>query len=241
MTKTLLAVGTLLPEKMEKMDSIYEELRLWKQDDPEEMLLLGVSRRIVEADMFTRVGKWHNHAFGLATSLYNKTAGIVGLGHIGREIAKRCEAFCMRVVYHGPREKSDVSYTYYADLPQMALDCDYLVLSCPGGPQTQNLVNDRVFKALGPSGYLINVARGHVVKRDDFLIALNNRAIAGAGLDVYWDEPHIPDELVEYDNVVLLPHIGSATRETRISMGERAIEEFNRYFEGLPLVNAFES
>ena len=314
MTKTLLAVGTLLPEQMDKLDRDYEVLRLWKQADPEALLrqrrndiagilcsynasgvsarliealpnleiivqfgaglnnidisaaqerdialtfmpdltcrdtadtamslILGVSRRIVEADMFTRVGKWHNHAFPLATSLYGKTAGIVGLGHIGREIATRCEAFGMRVVYHGPREKSDVTYAYYADLPQMARDCDYLVLSCPGGPATQNLVNERVLRALGETGYLINVARGSVINRDDFLIALNNKQIAGAGLDVYWEEPRLPDELVEYDNVVLLPHIGSATYETRAAMGERAIEEFNRHFEGLPLVNAYKN
>lgn len=146
----------------------------------------------------------------------------------------------MNIAYHGPREKSDVSYPYYADLPQMARDCDYLVLSCAGGPATQNLVNERVLKALGDKGYLINVSRGGVVNCEDFLIALNNRTIAGAGLDVYWDEPRVPDELVEYDNVVLLPHIGSATRETRTAMGERAIEEFNRHFEGVPLVNAYE-
>ena len=313
MTKTLLAIGTLLPEQMDKLDKDYEVLRLWKWEDPEALLkqrcndivgilctynargvssrliealpnleiivqfgagmnnidtqaarardialaympdltcrdtadtalslILGVSRRIVEADMFTRVGKWHNHAFPLATSLYDKTVGIVGLGHIGREIALRCEAFGMHIVYHGPREKDDINYPYYADLPQMARDCDYLVLSCSGGPATQNLVNDRVLKALGEKGYLINVARGAVVKQDDFLIALNNRTIAGAGLDVYWDEPSVPDELVEYDNVVLLPHIGSATRETRTAMGERAIDEFNRYFEGLPLINTLE-
>jgi lactate dehydrogenase-like 2-hydroxyacid dehydrogenase len=312
MTKTLLAIGALLPEQMQLLENEYELLRLWKWEDPEALLkqrrhdivgilctynasgvsarlisalpnleiivqfgagmnnidiesaqyrnialaympdltcrdtadtalslILGVSRRIVEADMFTRVGKWHNHAFPLATSLYNKTAGIVGLGHIGREIAGRCEAFGMNIIYHGPREKEGVNYPYYADLPQMARDSHYLVLSCSGGPSTQNLVNERVLKALGDKGYLINVSRGGVVHREDFLISLNNRTIAGAGLDVYWEEPNIPDELVEYDNVVLLPHIGSATRETRTAMGERAIEEFNRHFEGLPLINAF--
>lgn len=199
-------------------------------------LILAVSRRIVEADIFVRVGKWHNGAFPLGVSLSGKTAAIVGMGRIGQAIAKRCAAFGMKIVYHGPREKNDVPYTYYADLHQMAGHADYLILACPGGPETKHLVNARVLKALGPKGFLINIARGSVVDEEALLIALNNREIAGAGLDVYQNEPAVPNALISMDNVVLLPHIGSATQETRSQMGRLVVDNIFAHFEGKNLL-----
>ncbi len=199
-------------------------------------LLLAVSRRIVEADVFVRVGRWHSGAFPLGVSLGNKKVGIVGMGRIGQAIAKRCAAFGMTIFYHGPREKADISYTYYADLQQMAGHVDYLVLACPGGAETKHLVNAKILKALGPKGFVINIARGSVIDQDALLVALSNREIAGAGLDVYQNEPQVPEALISMDNVVLLPHIGSATQETRAKMGHLVVDNIFAHFEGKPLI-----
>lgn len=199
-------------------------------------LMLSVSRRIVEADMYVRVGKWPSGAFPLATSLAGKRVGIVGMGRIGQAIARRCLGFDMKVSYHGPREKSEVAYQYYADLRQMAENSDYLVLACPGGPDTKHIINAKILKALGPKGFVINIARGSVINTEDLLVALSNREIAGAGLDVYETEPNIPQALISMDNVVLLPHIGSATMETRTAMGKLVIANILAHFEGNPLL-----
>lgn len=199
-------------------------------------LLLSVSRRIVEADMYVRVGKWPSGAFPLGVSLSGKRAGIVGMGRIGQAIARRCAGFDMAISYHGPREKADMPYQYYADLRQMAENSDFLILACPGGPDTKHIINTKILKALGPKGYVINIARGSVINTDDLLIALSNRDIAGAGLDVYETEPNIPQALISMDNVVLLPHIGSATSETRSAMGKLVIANILAHFEGQKLL-----
>ncbi len=199
-------------------------------------LLLAVSRRVCEADMYVRVGKWLNGAMPLGNSLTGKTAGIAGMGRIGQAIAKRCAAFGMNIVYQGPRKKPDVSYAYEPDLHKLAEISDYLILACPGGAETRHMVHDPVLKALGPKGFLINIARGSVVKEEDLISALINKEIAGAGLDVYANEPHLPEELVKLDNVVLLPHIGSATVETRAIMGQLVIKNLLAHFNGDPLL-----
>jgi hydroxypyruvate reductase len=203
-------------------------------------LILCLMRRIVEADMYVRVGKWASGAFSLSSSLSGKTVGIVGMGRIGRAIARRCLAFDMKIVYHGPRQKPDLTYPYFADLRQMAEASDVLVMACPGGPETKNLVTGKILKALGPKGYLVNIARGSVVNTEDLLIALRNRDIAGVGLDVYENEPNVPEALISMDNVVLLPHVGSATAETRSEMGRLVIANILAYFEGKPLLTAVE-
>ena len=195
-------------------------------------LMLSVARRVVEGDAYVRVGKWGNGAMPLGVSLYGKTVGIVGLGRIGRAIAARCEAFGMDVVYCGRRKKSDISYFYYDDPKVMAEECDFLVLACSGGDETRHLVNMDVLRALGPKGFLINVARGSVVDEEALLIALRNKDIAGAGLDVYENEPHVPESLFTMDNVVLLPHVGSATVETRMAMAKLVIENLLAHFDG---------
>jgi lactate dehydrogenase-like 2-hydroxyacid dehydrogenase len=200
-------------------------------------LMLSTARRIVEADMFVRIGKWSSGAFPVATSLNNKIVGICGMGRIGQAIAHRCAAFGMKIIYHGTKEKPDLPYRFYSDLKEMARVSDFLVLSCSGGDATHHIVNAAVLKALGRKGYLINVARGSVVNTEDLLVALRNREIAGAGLDVYENEPSVPDSLISMDNVVLLPHIGGGTVEARSAMGGLVIENIKAHFNGEPLIS----
>lgn len=200
-------------------------------------LILGLARRIVEGDMFVRVGRWNSGQLPLGTCIRGKTVGVMGLGRIGSSIARKAEAFDMEVVYHGPAEKKDQPYRYYNDLETMACDSDFLVTACRGGPETEGLVDMKVLKALGPRGFLVNIARGSVVVEDDLLAALANRAIAGAGLDVYWKEPEVPESLFSMDNVILLPHIGSATVETRSKMGQLVVENLVAHFEGKQLLS----
>lgn len=199
-------------------------------------LLLNVARRMVEGDAFVRAGMWQKGALSLGTTLTGKVVGVVGLGRIGQAVAKRLAAFDMNVVYHGPNEKKDQPYTYYDDLNDMARNSDFLVLCCVGGEHTHGLIDYKVLESLGAQGFLINIARGSVVNQDDLLQALHNKAIAGAGLDVYDNEPHVPDALFKMDNVVLTPHIGSATTETRTKMGQIVAENLESYFEGRPLL-----
>lgn len=199
-------------------------------------LLLATAKRLAEGDMYIRVGKWLNGDMPLGVSLTGKMVGIVGLGGIGAKVAKRCEAFEMNVVYYGPREKPDYSYDYYADIVEMAEKCDFLILTCPGGEATANLVDANVLDALGPKGILINIARGSVVDHPALIAALQNNSIAAAGLDVFQNEPRVPQEFISMDNVVLLPHIGSATVETRSAMGQLVIDNILAYFEGKPLL-----
>lgn len=199
-------------------------------------LLLAVSRRIVEADMYVRVGKWLTAEMPLGTSLANKKIGIVGLGDIGSKVAKRCEAFDMEVVYHGRTEQKDKPYQYYRDIVEMAQNCDFLMLCCPGGAATANMIDANVLDALGPKGILINIARGSVVDEPALVEALQKGTIAAAGLDVFAKEPHVPEALISMDNVVLLPHIGSATLETRTKMGQLVIDNIMAHFNGKPVL-----
>lgn len=194
-------------------------------------LMLNVARRAVEADMFVRVGRWHSGPMPLSTSVSEKTVGIVGLGKIGKAIAKRAEAFNTNVIYHS-RTQKDVPYTFYDNLEDMAKAADFLILACSGGDDTAGIIDYKILDALGPKGYLINIARGSVVNEEDLLIALRNKDIAGAGLDVFADEPNVPDEMLKMDNVVLSPHVGSATHETRAKMGQLVIANFKACFDG---------
>lgn len=200
-------------------------------------LMLACARRVCEADMFVRVGRWNGARFPLGTSMKGKIVGILGLGRIGQAIAKRAEAFEMEVVYYGRTPKEECDYPFYGDLIEMAKRSDFLVLACAGNQEMKGLVDYGVLEALGPKGYLINIARGFVVKQQDLLIALANRAIAGAGLDVYENEPNVPQELVKMDNVVLLPHIGSATTETRTKMGQLVLDNLEAHFSGESLLS----
>ncbi len=199
-------------------------------------LLLALSRRICEGDMFVRVGKWLNGAMPLGNSLKGKVAGIVGMGRIGQAIASRCTAFGLEIVYQGPRKKEGISYRYEPDLHKLAEVSDYLILACPGGASTHQMVGSSVLKALGSEGFLINISRGSVVVEEDLITALKEKRIAGAGMDVFAHEPNVPEEMVKMDNVVLLPHIGSATIETRGEMGQLVVKNLLAHFAGLPLL-----
>jgi lactate dehydrogenase-like 2-hydroxyacid dehydrogenase len=200
-------------------------------------LLLNVSRRYVEADAFVRVGKWGSgKAFPKGVSPTGKKVGIVGLGRIGKAIARRCSALDMHIHYYGRNKQDDVDYQYFDDLIQMAYEVDYLVLAVPGGENTKHMVNRNVLSALGPKGFLINVARGTVVDELALVEALHNKVIAGAGCDVFENEPHVPDELKTLDNVVLYPHVGASTHETLTKMSELVVQNILLHFDGKPVL-----
>ena len=192
-------------------------------------LTLDVMRRYSEADRFLRAGQWPKGKFPLASKIGNKKIGIVGLGNIGEAIAKRATAFDMQVLYHNRKPKAGVAYQYYADLDAMITDCDVLVLAVPGGKSTEGLIDAKRLGLLGSKGFLVNIARGSVIDQAALIDALREGRIAGAGLDVYEDEPNVPQALIEMDNVVLLPHIGSATSETRRAMGELQLANIERF------------
>lgn len=199
-------------------------------------LLVAVMRRIVAGDRYVRAGKWREGPPTMGIHVGGKTCGIVGLGKIGREIARRAEAFGMAVCYHGPHRKEDVLYSHYPDLEAMARLCDCLVVACPLTDATRNLVDARVLAALGPEGFLVNVARGPIVHQEALIAALREKRIAGAGLDVFWDEPRVPDELIAMENVVLQPHMGSSTREIREERGRKLLANLHAHFAGEPLL-----
>jgi hydroxypyruvate reductase len=199
-------------------------------------LLLAVARRIVVGDRHVRNGLWLKSGLPLASKVGGTTLGILGLGRIGLAIARRAEAFGMTVVYHGPRPKADVPYRYDADLAAMARASDYLMVSCPGGAATRHLVTADVLAALGPAGVVINVARGSVIDEDAMVKLLVEGKLGGAGLDVFADEPRVPEALFTLDNVVLQPHVGSATHATRGAMGQLVVDNLKAHFAGRPLL-----
>jgi hydroxypyruvate reductase 2 len=200
-------------------------------------LIVAVMRRIAEADRFVRAGKWKAGVFPPGSGLGGKTCGIIGLGAIGKGIAKRAEAFGMSVCYHGPRRKEGATYAYYPDLVSLARESDCLVVACTSTPETRNLVNSRILDALGPDGYLINIARGPIVDEQALIAALREKRIAGAGLDVFWDEPRVPAELAAMEQVVLAPHIGSTTREIREERGAKLLANLRAHFAGKSVLN----
>lgn len=198
-------------------------------------LVLNTLRKFPQADRYLRAGRWKTDGtYPFTTSLGGKTLGILGLGRIGEEIARRAQAFRMNIRYHN-RNKKDVPYVYDPDVVTLAKNSDVLVVITPGGPETDRLVNAQVLDALGPQGYLVNVARGSVVDQPVLLKYLQDRKIAGAGLDVYYDEPNVPPEFFGLDNVVLLPHMASATNETRTAMGNLQIENIMLHLSGKPV------
>ena len=200
-------------------------------------LMLCVSRRISEAERFVRAGKWQAAKFPLGNDLHGKVCGIVGLGKIGKTIARLVSAFDMKVAYYRPSGPyADVAYSHFCDLQALATAADYLVIIVPGGPETKHLIDRQVLRALGPTSFLINVARGSVVDEAALVTALMEQEIGGAGLDVFEDEPNVPDALLQMDNVVLLPHIGSGTFETRQAMADLVYKNLKAYFDNGALV-----
>ena len=163
--------------------------------------------------------------------------GILGMGRIGQAIARRAEPFRLRVSYHGPREKPGLVYPFYSNLEELAADSDFLVVSCPGGNATHKLVNGDVMEALGPHGILVNIARGTVIDEATMIEMLQSGKLGAAGLDVFEKEPHVPEALLTMDNVVLQPHNGSATNQTRIAMGHLVLDNLEAFFAGKPVPN----
>jgi hydroxypyruvate reductase len=199
-------------------------------------LVLAVARRIVVGDRHVRSGAWLQGNLPLATKVGGATVGILGLGRIGQAIAKRAAAFGMTIVYHGPRAKPGAPYRYYPSLVEMAKAVDYLVVSCPGGAGTRNLVNAEVLAALGAKGVVVNISRGSVIDEPAMVTMLQDGRLGGAGLDVFLDEPRVPEALLALDNVVLQPHVGSATHATRGAMGQLVVDNLAAHFAGKPLL-----
>jgi lactate dehydrogenase-like 2-hydroxyacid dehydrogenase len=199
-------------------------------------LMIGLCRRIPQADAFVRAGRWPQGSFGLTGELTGAHAGILGLGRIGKEIAVRLQACRMRVSYHGRREQPHQPYQYYPDLVAMARAVDWLVVVAPGSAESRGIVSRAVLEALGPSGGLVNVARGALVDEPALVELLADGRLGGAALDVFVDEPRVPERLLTLPNVVLSPHQGSATEKTRAAMGDLVVRNLAAWFAGDPLL-----
>jgi lactate dehydrogenase-like 2-hydroxyacid dehydrogenase len=201
-------------------------------------LMLVTSRNICTGDRFVRNGRWPVDKFPLARKVTGKRLGLIGLGRVGRAIAKRAEGFNMVIAYTDIRSFEDVPYCFVRELEQLALVSDILVVAASGGPQSQGIINRTVLDALGPEGILINVGRGSVVNEGALIAALTEKRLGGAGLDVFADEPNVPEALWRLDNVVLQPHQASATVETRLQMGQLVLANLAAHFGGKPLPTA---
>jgi lactate dehydrogenase-like 2-hydroxyacid dehydrogenase len=198
-------------------------------------LLIATLREFIKADRYLRSGLWTTQQYPLsAGSLRDRKVGIVGMGRIGQAVARRLEASLVPVVYHSRNPVSGVSYKHYPDLIEMAKAVDTLVVIVPGGPSTAKMINADVFNALGPRGVIVNVARGSVVDEEALIAALKSGTILAAGLDVFAKEPAVPDELKTMQNVVLLPHIGSASVVTRNAMDQLVVDNLKAWFAGKP-------
>ena len=194
-------------------------------------LLVATVRQIPQADRYLRAGGWLEKPYPLTATLRGRKVGILGLGRIGKAIATRLEAFGLDIAYHG-RSRQDVPYRYEPTLLGLAEWCDVLLCVAPGGKETDGIIDAEVLKALGPDGVLINVGRGSVVDERALVEALQAKTILSAGLDVFADEPHVPTELIAMEHVVLLPHVGSASVETRRAMGQLVVDNLLSWFAG---------
>ncbi|EOG5375451.1 2-hydroxyacid dehydrogenase [Cronobacter turicensis] len=199
-------------------------------------LMLATSRRIVAAQKFIEQGGWQQGGFTWTRKVSGARLGIFGMGRIGQAIARRAQAFDMAISYTGRQPHSALPYRFVPDLQQLAQESDFLMLCAPGGDATRGVVNAAVLEALGPQGILINIARGSVVDETALIAALESGAIAGAGLDVFTDEPNVPAALQQRDNVVITPHMASATWETRREMSRLVLENVNAWCAGEPLI-----
>jgi len=197
-------------------------------------LLLNTVREFPQGERYLRAGKWaaQGHYPLTKATLRNRTVGMVGMGRIGKAIARRLEAFGVPVVYHSRNPQKGVAYKYYPKLIDMARDVDTLMVIVPGGAATANMINAEVLKALGPQGILINMARGSVVDEPALIEALKNRIIYSAGLDVFAKEPQVPKELMEMEHVVLFPHLGSSTVVTRAAMDQLVVDNILAWVAG---------
>ena len=200
-------------------------------------LMIMTARRLVASDKYVRAGRWSKEGdYPLAQKASGKRVGILGMGRIGKEIGKRAEAMNNTVAYHSRRPVEGVSYKHYPDLVELARNSDFLIVIIPSTPQTQKIVSKQVIEALGPTGILVNVARGAVVDEDALVEALKSGKLGGAGLDVFVNEPEVPEALFAMDNVVLQPHVGSATHDTRRAISQLVLDNLDAKFAGKPLL-----
>lgn len=195
-------------------------------------LLLSTLRHLPQADRYLREGGWLEKPYPLTPTLRGRKVGILGLGRIGKAVAQRLEGFGVAISYHGRSKQADVPYGYHGSLLELAAAVHVLICVAPGGAETRNIVDREVLEALGPDGVLINVGRGTVVDEQALVEALKAGAILSAGLDVFADEPRVPSELIAMPNVVLLPHVGSASVETRRAMGQLVVDNLLSWFSG---------
>jgi lactate dehydrogenase-like 2-hydroxyacid dehydrogenase len=198
-------------------------------------MLFSLLRKIPEAQAFVKNAEWSKAPFAITTTLAGKCVGIAGMGRIGRDLAKRLEPFKVKLAYTGPSRK-ELAYDYYPNIKALAQASDVLILTCPASPATEKMINAEVLDALGARGYLMNIARGSVVDESALLVALQQKIIAGAALDVFENEPNPHPEFLNIDNVLLTPHIGSATSETRQLMTNLAIDNLEAFYNQQPLL-----
>jgi len=192
-------------------------------------LLIDVARQFSASDRYLRAGHWLKAPFPMTTRVSGKRLGIVGLGRIGQTIARRASGFDMEIRYHNRRQNPNLPYAYEPTLSSLAQWCDFLMVASSGGAETKHLISSDILKTLGPKSFLINISRGSVIDEQALIEALEQGVIAGAGLDVYADEPNVPERLLRLDNVVLLPHLASATHETRQAMSNLVLENLTTY------------
>jgi lactate dehydrogenase-like 2-hydroxyacid dehydrogenase len=195
-------------------------------------LLLATLRRIPQGDRFVRAGSWQQQQFPLTASLRDRTIGFAGMGRIASATVHRLKAFGVRMAYSCRTPHPDLDLDYYPSIPELAAVVDVLIVLLPGGAATSKLIDAEVLAALGSQGILINVARGSVVDQHALIDALRNGVIAGAGLDVFADEPRVPQALLELENVVLMPHAATGTAYTRALMIDLAVRNLQSWFAG---------
>ncbi|WP_145514508.1 2-hydroxyacid dehydrogenase [Yersinia massiliensis] len=195
-------------------------------------LIIATSRRLCQADKFLRAGQWPHSSLPLASKVTGKRLGVFGMGRIGQAIARRAAGFDMQIAYTDTAHIDSLPYQYVPDLVSLAKQSDILVVAISGGKDSAGLVDKTIFAAMPNDAILINIARGSMINQDELILALQQQEIGGAGLDVFADEPNVPQALIEMDNVVLLPHIASATKETRIQMSDIVFSNILAHFSG---------
>ena len=200
-------------------------------------MLLGTVRQLPQADRFVRAGRWPTAMFPLTGTLRDKRLGILGLGRIGKAVARRAEPFGLDILYYGRNRQPSVPYAYAASAMELAASVDFLFVIVPGGEETRNLVDADMLRALGREGILLNVSRGTVVDEAALISALENKVIAAAGLDAFVHEPHVPEALIAMEQVVLMPHIGSGTHHTREMMSQAVLDNLAQWNNDLAVLN----
>lgn len=203
-------------------------------------LMLDAARRVPQAERFLRDGKWLKGNYPAGVKVTGKRAGICGLGRIGSALAKRLAGFDMEIMYYDIEPKTNLPYRLMPSLIDLAENSDFFFVACYGGPTTRKLIDEKVLRAIGAKGILVNIARGSIVDEAALVRVLEDKALGAAGLDVFEDEPNVPEKLLTFDNVVLTPHIASNTNETRAAMGKLMCDNLIAYFGGKPVITRVE-